>query len=614
MIERMEGGVEASGMNLVKLGDREAWKEQLFKELERPNISGDVMMVAGGSRVNCHSAILAASSPLLKELLMEQNGEGEIVLDLPDWGRRELELAVKLLYTGEVLLKPDERKIGERVKSLMSTLCIQGVEVGQISCVRCKVVQPNLGAYLNHLDSEHVAQTMESIQDLRRELEDPGGDPEFEDWTCMGCFATDLLPVKKCEVVDSQAAVFSLENHLTRCTRAVEREKERVKRMEEKEDKPAWASIASILNNNLWSVCPLCGDSKKSRDEMVSHLFYHPQMTEILYKSLPSGPTYTCEDGCMTVWAGRCQFMLHKFRNCEIGAKRRLDLLLSKLTKADVLGEEQSDDGFSDISENEAMEEFELEGDTEEGRGQATIGSKTECPSSGSRELKQGLPHISTVATPKSSDASSQTSGNSGDFHIGKEEDKNVKCEDALASTEKGLQTTDQKCLVVDQSCQTASKTDETKQNSNVHKTTQTVVHETVNKSCQTHVDATTEPTPISMDRNSETEMDRNSEMENATHAPDHTTEEESSDIGNKVKRTQNQTKELVGESSIKCSQCHGIFDTSSKYKSKIKHFCKFLGGKLERCPQVEVGAKSGAKRITMTCSLCRLDQHSWTI
>ena len=183
----------------------------------------------------------------------------------------------------------------------------------------------------------------------------------------MGCFATDLLPVKKCEVVDSQAAVFSLENHLTQCTRAVEREKERVKRMEEKEDKPA--SIASILNNNLWSVCPLCGDSKKSRDEMVSHLFYHPQMMEILYKSLPSGPTYTCEDGCMAVWAGRCQFMLHKFRNCEKGAKRRLDLLLSKLTKADVLGEEQSDDGFSDISENEAMEEFELEGDTEGGRG-----------------------------------------------------------------------------------------------------------------------------------------------------------------------------------------------------------------------------------------------------
>ena len=69
------------------------------------------------------------------------------------------------------------------------------------------------------------------------------------------------------------------------------------------------------------------------------------------------------------------------------------------------------------------------------------------------------------------------------------------------------------------------------------------------------------------------------------------------------------QNKKVVGESSVKfCSQCHGIFETTSKYKSKIKHFCRFLGGKLKHSPTLEVGANSGAKRITLTCTLCRFD------
>ena len=137
MIERMGEGVEESEVDVVKVGNRELWKNQMLEELERQNMDGDVVLVAGGSRVNCHSAILAASSPLLKELLIEQNEEGENVLDLPGWEGRELELAVKLLHTGEVLLKPDEREIGERVKSLMSALGVQGVEVGQFMCFRC---------------------------------------------------------------------------------------------------------------------------------------------------------------------------------------------------------------------------------------------------------------------------------------------------------------------------------------------------------------------------------------------------------------------------------------------------------------------------------------------
>ena len=84
MNERMEEGVEDSEVDLVKVGNRELWKHQMLEELERRNLGGDVILVAGGSRVNCHSTILAASSPLLKDLLMEQNEEGENVLDLAD--------------------------------------------------------------------------------------------------------------------------------------------------------------------------------------------------------------------------------------------------------------------------------------------------------------------------------------------------------------------------------------------------------------------------------------------------------------------------------------------------------------------------------------------------
>ena len=156
------------------------------------------------------------------------------------------------------------------------------------------------------------------------------------------------------------------------------------------------------------------------------------------------------------------------------------------------------------------------------------------------------------------------------------------------------------------------------KQNCNVHETTQTVVHETADKSCQTHVDATIGPTPLQIDRISRTEnvdeIGKPGEEQVdfvKAHAPGNTTEEESSDIGDNFKKYQNRNKELVGESSVRCNQCHGIFETSSKYKSKIKHFCKFLGGKLSCCPRVEVGAKSGAKRVTMTCSLCRYNQNS---
>merc|ERR1719234_349515 len=144
------------------------------------------------------------------------------------------------------------------------------------------------------------------------------------------------------------------------CTQAVEREKERVEKMQQEEKDDETPSIGAILNNNLWQICPLCGVSRKSRDEMVSHLLYHPQLKDILDKSILDKTPFTCEDGCMPVWHGRSHFMLHKFRNCEKGAKRRLDFILSKLTKTDVVGEDQSDDDLSDMSEDEVMEELVL--------------------------------------------------------------------------------------------------------------------------------------------------------------------------------------------------------------------------------------------------------------
>ena len=627
--------------------------------------------------------------------------------------------------------------------------------VGQIKCFICSVNQPNPGAYLNHLDSEHLTQTVESIQNLIRELS-TAGNPDFEDWTCMGCFTTDLLPGKKSEVSDLQAAVLNLENHLKQCTQAVDREKDSLERMQEKDDKTQ--SLGSLLNNNLWRVCPLCGDSKKSRDEMVSHLLYHPQLKDVLDKSILDKTAFTCEDGCMPVWHGRSHFMLHKFRNCEKGAKRRLDHILSTLTKIDVMGDGQSDDGLSDISEDEVMEELVLEGDAERG-GHSTVDAKEEeSPSSG--EPKPDLP-LNLNVSQSFSDASSQTLRTSGKEEIMDEDipldaatdaqpavikdqakdallagaaalrdallqagpnlpikdlkaildasnvpapysnildavsqfqadiagassavtrnakiskrsliknamhqsyqtsEDIVKCGDiptsVLDTTDQGSQTAKQTCKTTDSGCQTeteencnefntsgdgvkcediqapvldttdqASQTadkncqtenrgcqTETEENCNELRTAHGTTPELVDGSSQTNVEIAASQSPAEKSQVEKTPekvrtMEDDAEGVNAT-AFDNTTEEESSDNG---KRSQNRHKGLVGEASIRCSQCHGIFETSSKYKSKIKHFCKFLGGKLKQCPEVEVGAKSGAKRITMTCTLCRLNKQ----
>ena len=605
MTEKMREEAEKSGAgeDCVRVGAREVWKHSVLSELERQT-GGDVMLVSGVFRVACHSAILAASSPMLKELLIEQtrDGEGESFLSLPDWGRAELDLAVKLLHNGEVLLRPDERELGERVASLMSSFGMKGVEVGQFKCFRCSVVQPDVDAYLNHLDSEHGAQAEESIRDMIKELENKTGDPEFEDWTCMGCFVTDLLPGKKCDIVDSQAAALSLENHLLQCTQAVEKEKERVDRMQKKDDNDKPLSLAASLDSNLWRSCPLCGESKRSRDEMVTHLiFYHPQLKAILDKTIANQTPLTCEDGCMPIWPGRSTFLLHKFINCEKGAKRRLELILRKLTKTDVLGEELSEDGLgdiSDISEDEIMEELVLEVDVV-GGGQSTIASKEEIPKS--EELEMGFPKM-----PMFSNASSQTSVNSDLTLAGKVEDQTVsnaaKAKESLIGMvlNQGCQTSDddlkERCPKCDDIQACLPKT--TQQGS---QTIEQIVNQELNGSLPEDQCDVFDQVGTSGDKEVYLES-----VNAKVSAPDNTSEDGSSDIGGASLKSQKQNMEPVDESNIKCPQCHGIFETTSKFKSKIKHFCKFLGGKLSQRPEIDSGAKSGAKRVTMTCSLCR--------
>ena len=211
---------ESLSESSVNIGCKQSWRQQLFHELERQT-RGDVTIVAGNTRVSCHALVLAAGSPLIRDMLVEQSreGEGEYVVHLSGWDKKTLELAVQLLYTGEILLKPDQREVAESVVNLMSTLGVQGVEVGPVKCFRCNVALSNLGDYIEHLDSEHGAQTTASIDELMNELRNPEGDPDFDDWTCMGCFATDLLTVKKSHggVQHEQQPVPNLEGSLHTC-------------------------------------------------------------------------------------------------------------------------------------------------------------------------------------------------------------------------------------------------------------------------------------------------------------------------------------------------------------------------------------------------------------
>ena len=278
-----------------------------------------------------------------------------------------------------------------------------------------------------------------------------------------------------------------------------------------------------------------------------------------------------------------------------------MELILRKLTKTDVLGEELSEDGLgdiSDISEDEIMEELVLEVDVV-GGGQSTIASKEEIPKS--EELEMGFPKM-----PMFSNASSQTSVNSDLTLAGKVEDQTVsnaaKAKESLIG------------MVLNQGCQTSD--DDLKEMCPKCDDIQACLPKTTQQGSQTIEQTANQELNGSLPEDKcdvfdqvGTSGDKEVYLESVNakvSAPDNTSEDGSSDIGGASLKSQKQNMEPVDESNIKCPQCHGIFETASKFKSKIKHFCKFLGGKLSQRPEIDAGAKSGAKRVTMTCSLCR--------
>ena len=557
---------EGSSASSVNIGCKETWKQQLFYELER-HTGGDVTLVAGDIKVSCHASVLAAGSPLIRDLLVEQSreGEGEYVVHLSGWDKKTLELAVQLLYTGEILLKPDQREVAESVVNLMSTLGVQGVEVGPVKCFWCNVALNNPGDYIEHLDSEHNAQTTASIDELMNELRNPEGDPDFDDWTCMGCFATDLLPVKKSELVDMEEAFTTLEKHVRLCGLAVEMEKERVARMQgvDVNENQLSPTLGSILNANLWSVCPLCGDSKENRSQMTTHLIWsHPQLLNALENSILEDPPFTCEDGCESgLWKDQRSFAWHKFKNCKIGGQRRFQLFLNRIHKSEILPKDSSDYDSNDGNEDEELSQ----------------GSK-----------KSESKNISTTTRNQSYETSIKSPG-----------ETTVESKVLLDTSEHKIQTIDVTVKVaVDQESQTLS----------VNENSGRVVNQNLkDRSCQTDLnDGMKLPT---QPRGKNTPEKAKQVLVSSTN--DHIKENDNRNAKHSPLKPTRQNKEVLGESSVQfCSQCHGIFETTSKYKSKIKHFCRFLGGKLKHSPTLEVGAKSGAKRIALTCTLCRCDTN----
>ena len=555
---------ESLSASSVNIGCKQSWRQQLFHELERQT-RGDVTIVAGNTRVSCHASVLAAGSPLIRDMLVEQSreGEGEYVVHLSGWDKKALELAVQLLYTGEILLKPDQREVAESVVNLMSTLGVQAVEVGPVKCFRCNDTLNNLGDYIEHLDSEHVAQTTASIDELMNELRNPEGDPDFDDWTCMGCFATDLLPVKKSQLVDTEEAVTTLEKHVLLCGQTVEMEKERVARMQgvDINENQLSPTLGSILNANLWSVCPLCGDFKENRSQMTTHLIWsHPQLLNALESSIVEDPPFTCEDGCDSgLWKNKRSFAWHKFKNCKTGGQRRFQLFLNKIPKSEILPEDSSDYDSNDSNEGEESSSASKEGESN---------------------------NISTTTKNQNCQTSVNSPG-----------ETTVESKGLPDTSEREIQTIDVAVkAAVDQESQTLL----------VNENSGRVVNQNLkDRSCQTDLDDGMKLPTQPGGRNTP----EKAKQVLVSSTKDHTKGNDNNHAEHSPLKPTRRNKEAVGESSVKfCSQCHGIFETTSKYKSKIKHFCRFLGGKLKHSPTLEVGANSGAKRITLTCTLCRFD------
>ena len=86
-------------------------------------------------------------------------------------------------------------------------------------------------------------------------------------------------------------------------------------------------SLLSLLTSSQWLSCPLphCQEVRQSRARLTSHLLHHTEVLDLLEAATPQAEVYSCTSRgpglCFPVWAGRTQYLLHRFMNCTRGAK-----------------------------------------------------------------------------------------------------------------------------------------------------------------------------------------------------------------------------------------------------------------------------------------------------
>ena len=83
-------------------------------------------------------------------------------------------------------------------------------------------------------------------------------------------------------------------------------------------------SLLSLLTSSQWLRCPLaeCQEVRQDRARLTSHLLHHPDVLDLLEAATPQAEAYTCTSlgpgRCFPVWAGRTQFLLHRYMMSDL--------------------------------------------------------------------------------------------------------------------------------------------------------------------------------------------------------------------------------------------------------------------------------------------------------
>ena len=78
-------------------------------------------------------------------------------------------------------------------------------------------------------------------------------------------------------------------------------------------------SLLSLLTSSQWLRCPLahCKEVRQDRARLTSHLLHHPDVFDLLEAATPQAEAYSCTSlgpgRCFPAWAGRTQFLLHRY-------------------------------------------------------------------------------------------------------------------------------------------------------------------------------------------------------------------------------------------------------------------------------------------------------------